>query len=149
MIKTIWRSEVANLYKGIDAQMVADEIADIGEAVTAEQIVDKAKDENTELHKCFTWDDEAAAEKYRIIEARQIVRHLVREELPDAKNDTPPLRVFYKTNNGEGYKHIERTIIKKEDEYQALLARAMMELRAFKAKYSMLEELREILDLIS
>ena len=65
------------------------------------------------------------------------------------KNDTPPLRVFYKTNNGEGYKHIERTIIKKEDEYQALFARAMMELRAFKAKYSMLEELREILDLIA
>jgi hypothetical protein len=149
MIKTIWRSEVASLYKGIDAQMVADEIANIGEAVTAEQIVDKAKDKNTELHKCFTWDDESAAEKYRIIEARQIVRHLVREELPDVKNDTPPLRVFYKTNNGEGYKHIERTIIKKEDEYQALLARAMMELRAFKAKYSMLEELREILDLIA
>lgn len=149
MIKTIWRSEVANLYKGIDAQTVADEIADIGESATAEQIVDKAKDENTELHKCFTWDDEAAAEKYRIIEARQIVRCLVREELPDAKNDMPPLRVFYKTNNGEGYKHIERTIIKKEDEYQALLARAMMELRAFKAKYSMLEELREILDLIA
>jgi hypothetical protein len=149
MIKTIWRSEVASLYKGIDAQMVADEIANIGEAVTAEQIVDKAKDKNTELHKCFTWDDESAAEKYRIIEARQIVRHLVREELPDVKNDTPPLRVFYKTNNGEGYKHIERTIIKREDEYQALLARAMMELRAFKAKYSMLEELREILDLIA
>lgn len=149
MIKTIWRSEVASLYKGIDAQMVADEIANIGEAVTAEQIVDKAKDKNTELHKCFTWDDESAAEKYRIIEARQIVRHLVREELPDVKNDTPPLRIFYKTNNGEGYKHIERTIIKREDEYQALLARAMMELRAFKAKYSMLEELREILDLIT
>lgn len=149
MIKTIWRSEVANLYKGIDAQTVADEIADIGEAATAEQIVNRAKDENTELHKCFTWDDEAAAEKYRIIEARQIVRHLVREELPDAKNDTPPLRVFYKTNNGEGYKHIERTILRKEDEYQALLARAMAELRAFKAKYSMLEELREILDLIA
>lgn len=149
MIKTVWRNEVAGMYKGIDAQAVADEIAGIGEAVTAEQIVDRAKDENTELHKCFTWDDEAAAEKYRIIEARQIVRHLVREELPDAKNDTPPLRVFYKTNNGEGYKHIERTIIKKEDEYQALLGRAMMELREFKAKYSMLEELREIFDLIA
>lgn len=149
MIKTIWRREVANLYKGIDAQTVADEISEIGEAVTAEQIVDRAKDETSELHKCFTWDNDVAAEKYRIIEARDIVRHLVREELPDAKEDTPPLRVFYKTNNGEGYKHIERTIIKKEDEYQALLARAMMELRAFKAKYSMLEELREILDLIA
>lgn len=149
MINTIWRKEVANMYKGIDAQTVADEISEIGEDVTAEQIVDKAKDENTELHKCFTWDNDIAAEKYRIIEARQIVRHLVREELPDAKNDTPPLRVFYKTNNGEGYKHIERTIIKKEDEYQALLARAMMELRAFKVKYSMLEELREIFELIA
>ena len=149
MIKTIWRSEVASLYKGIDAQTVADEIADIGEDVTAEQIVERAKDEGCELHKCFTWDNDVAAEKYRIIEARQIVRHLVREEVNADNEDRPPLRVFYKTDNSGGYKHIERTILRKEDEYQALLARAMAELRAFKAKYSMLEELREILDLIA
>ena len=93
MIKTIWRSEVANLYKGIDAQTVADEIADIGDDVTAEQIVERAKDEGCELHKCFTWDNDIAAEKYRIIEARQIVRHLVREELPSENEDRPPLRV--------------------------------------------------------
>ena len=92
MINTIWRKEVAYLYNGISAQTVADEISEIGENVTAEQIVDRAKDETSELHKCFTWDNDMAAEKYRLVEARNIMRYLVREELPDAKNDTPPLR---------------------------------------------------------
>ena len=148
MIKTIWRQEVAGLYKGIDAQTVAEEINGIGDNVTPKQIVDRARDESSELHKCFTWDDAIAAEKYRLTEARQIIRCLVKEKSPDDNKDAPPIRVFYKTDNGEGYKSTQ-FIIKREDEYQALLARAMDELRSFKRKYAMLEELHEIFDLIA
>ena len=146
MMRTVWRKEVEGLYKGVDPQKVADEIIEIGEDVTPEQLVERAKDESTELHKCFTWDDEEAAMKYRIIEARNVMRYLVREQAPD--DDRPPVRTFYKTDNGSGYKHLERTIMRNVDEYQSLLARAMRELQAFKAKYSMLEELQEIFDLI-
>ena len=49
-----------------DAQKCADEIMEICdelESATPQQILDKARDSNTELHKCFTWDDTEAAEK--------------------------------------------------------------------------------------
>ena len=64
--KAKWLDEFKSLYKGADAQLVADEIMSIGDAATPQQIVEKARDEATELHKCFTWDDRIAAEKYRL-----------------------------------------------------------------------------------
>ena len=133
-------------FKGVDANKVGDEIDSIGEEVTPEQIVEKARDENTELHKCFEWDDRIASEKYRVIQARTVVRMLViKEEEP--VTERPPIRVYYKTHSTEGYKPI-KIIMQKKDEYEAMLERAWAELRAFKAKYSMLAELEEIFNLI-
>ena len=133
-------------FKGVDANKVGDEIDSIGEEVTPEQIVEKARDENTELHKCFEWDVRIASEKYRVIQARTVVRMLViKEEEP--VTERPPIRVYYKTHSTEGYKPI-KIIMQKKDEYEAMLERAWAELRAFKAKYSMLAELEEIFNLI-
>lgn len=75
MTVATWRSGPC-VFKA-DAQKVADEISSIGLSVKPEEIVDKARDESTELHKCFEWDDTKAAERYRLHQARQIVCHLV------------------------------------------------------------------------
>lgn len=48
-----WR--VKGIYKA-DATKCAMEINDIGEEATAEQVLDKARSSDTELHKCFDWD---------------------------------------------------------------------------------------------
>lgn len=132
-----------------DAQKCMDEIFeichDIGSALPSD-ILDKAKDEETELHKCFTWDDSVAAEKYRLQEARKLVTLMVIKEDP-APVERPEIRVFYKTYDNSGYKPTE-LIFKQDDEYNELLKRAQRELRAFKAKYSMLREFDEIFALI-
>lgn len=129
--------------KKADAQSVAEEIMEIGEAATPEQIVERAKDPDSELHKLFTWDDTKAAANWRKYEARQIVCHLIIKET--VREDAPPARVFYVTDNG----YQQTTLIfQKTDEREALLKRAWGELRAFKAKYSMLQELADILALI-
>lgn len=65
------------LYKGVSAPKVYDEIAAIGDSATPEQIVEAARDESSELHKCFTWNDTEAADKWRKQEARQIRHFLV------------------------------------------------------------------------
>ena len=132
-----------------DPQKCADEILeicdDIGSA-TPKDILEKARDETTELHKCFTWDDSVAAERYRLEEARLVVRHLViKEEV--IPTDRPQIRLLQKTDSESGYKPIEM-ILHKEDEYKGLLKRAYEELRTFKRKYAMLKELQEIFDLI-
>ena len=129
-----------------DAQKCAEEIMAMGDCVTPDDVLEKARDEKTELHKCFEWDDTIAAEKFRKIQARDVIRFIVikEDEKPD---DRPEIRVFHITERGEGYKPIQY-IVKHENEYERLLANAWAELRAFKAKYACLEELREILDLI-
>ena len=148
MIQAKWKQGIGFFNKA-DAQKVAEELyamCDSLDSITSQEIVDRAKDESTELHKCFTWEDTKAANLWRLQEAGQIVRTLVIVE-PELPKERPEIRVFYKSGSSPGYKPTE-IIIKQEDEYKALLTRAWSELRAFKAKYSMLKELQDIFILI-
>ena len=143
MVQATWK--IPGFYKA-DANLVAEEIYAIGEEATPEQVLEKARDENSELHKCFEWDDSIAAEKYRLVQARQVLRFVVvRNEPPE--EEKPPIRVFFKPKGSAGYKPTE-IIIKQKDEYQALLEQAMIELQAFKAKYACLSELEELWEAI-
>lgn len=130
---------------------MANEIAEIGKSVTPQEILEKGRDPKTELHKCFEWDDSKAAEKYRIQQARAIVRCLVIKETDEPKSGKPEVRVFYKTSGNDGYKPTT-IIMQNRDEYVRLLERAYAELSAFKAKYRILTELDgvfEQIDLLS
>lgn len=142
----MWEPGYEFKFHGADAQKVYEEIKGIGPSATPEQIVDKGRDKNTELHLCFTWDDEEAAEKWRKEEARSITHHLRirREETEDNK---PMPRIFVKTTESEGYRSIE-FVVKNDDEYQQLLQRALGELLAFKKKYSILSDREELRNLI-
>jgi hypothetical protein len=60
-----------------DASKVGKEIASLGKEITAENVVRKARDDGSALHNCFEWDDSAAAEEYRLVQAREIMRSLV------------------------------------------------------------------------
>lgn len=145
MTVATWRSGPC-VFKA-DAQKVADEISSIGLSVKPEEIVDKARDESTELHKCFEWDDTKAAEKYRVYQARKIVCHLIVKEVDD-EQQKQEVRFFYKTDSQEGYKPVSY-IMRNEDEYQKLLDRALSELKAFQKKYSTLKELDGLFDAIN
>lgn len=143
MIVISWK--VKGLFKA-DAQKVSEEIAEIGETVEPSEIVEKARNESTELHKCFEWRDDIAAEKYRLHQARVMLGNLV-FKYKDEQVKQEPVRLMYKTAENEGYKSIN-LIMQKPDEYKALLDRAYSELRAFKNKFKMLQELKAIFDLI-
>ena len=69
--------KMADLYKGVDPYRVYDELAVLGDNVKPAEIVEAAKDEESELHKCFEWDDTKAAHKYRLTQARTLVLNLV------------------------------------------------------------------------
>ena len=143
-----WEPEYEFLFHGADAQRVYEEIVSIGPSATPEQIVGKGRDERTELHRCFTWDDREAAEKWRKEEARSITHHLRIRKAVDADEKEPAPRVFVKTENNVGYRSIE-FVVKNDDEYQQLLQRALGELLAFKKKYSILSERDELQSLIN
>lgn len=139
-----WKPGFASLHNA-NAQLVAQEILDIGESATPAQILEKARDTSTELHKCFEWDDTAAAEKYRLQQARQIVCHLViRETIQENK---PPIRFLYKPDGATGYQ-ATRMIVQNQDSYQNLLKSAMRDLESLRKKYHSLTELESVFDAI-
>lgn len=144
-IVATWRTP--GIFKA-DPQKVCDELKDLGDEFTPDEIVEKAKNSTTELHKCFEWDNDVAAEKYRLHQARMITSNLVFLKESDVEEEQPVLvRVYNKTEQTGGYKPPDR-VFTQADEYEKLLKRATAELHQFKVKYSMLKELDYILSLI-
>ena len=133
-------------FKG-KADVVAKEIEHLGTEVKPEQIVAYAEQNpDSELHKCFTWDDTKAAIKYRLHEARLIVCNL-KLVIADAKTEAKSFRLMFKNESTGGYKQTT-FILKQADEYEKLLDMAKSELYAFQKKYESLVELESIFELI-
>lgn len=130
-----------NLFKG-DAQKVADEIGN--RKVTPQEVLEIARNENTELHKCFEWDNDVAAEKYRLIQAQRIIINLVFSKTDNEQED---IRCFQITTEKNTYQPAQQFLVQ-QDEYQALLKRAKAELEAFRRRYASLTELEEVLKAI-
>ena len=129
-----------------DAQKCYDECQTLSE-VTPENVLDKARNKETELHKCFEWDNTVAGEKYRLIQARDIIRHFVIVTPEESKEEPIKVRSYQITTTRNVYQPT-KVFLQKPDEYSALLERAKNELEAFKQRYKMLTELEEIFDAI-
>ena len=126
-----------------DAEGVYNDLQNI-ESKTPQNVVDYAAEHpESELHKCFTWDDTKAANEWRKQEARQVMRLLVYED--DKEEEPTKVRVLQRGT--EEYLPVKK-IVQNNDEYTALLRRARLELKAFKERYKNIVELEEIFDLI-
>lgn len=125
-----------------DAQKCYEEIGDKG--ITPEEVLEKAMDENSELHKCFEWNDTVAAHKYRLLQARSVIRMLVKVT---EDKDEPPTRVLHISSETGVYQptvYFQRN----EDEYKILLNKAYAELQSFKQRYKSLSELEPVMEAI-
>ena len=142
----VWK--INGIYKA-DAEIVYSEIQSIGNQYTPQQIVDKARDSSTELHKLFEWDDSKAAESYRCIQAQNIIRMLVIQPEENAEESKIPLvRAIVSQNaSNHNYEPIQITV-RNDESYQRLLKTALKELDAFKTKYSKLPELESVIEAI-
>lgn len=139
----VWK--VKGFFKA-DAETVYKEITALGDSFSPEQIVEAAKDEKSELHKCFTWDDTVAAENWRKHQARVLVAQLV---VKTETSDSEPVsvRVIASTSSRNEYKPVVK-LLEVEQDYADLLARATRELQAVRNKYKTVTELREIFEAI-
>lgn len=143
MRKYSWKS----MGFGADAQKVGEELETI-ENITNKNVLDYAQENiNSELHKCFEWDDSIAGEKYRLIQATRIISGIsfVIQEEPIKKQ-----KVYYsiKTEEEEVRKFENiKDILENEDEYSALCKKAKQELERCTDNYNNLikkEDLKEI-----
>lgn len=142
MERICWSIE--GLHKG-DAQKCYDECQTLDE-ITPENVLEKAKNSKTELHKCFEWDDSVAGEKYRLIQARQIIQHFMIVS-PETDDSSVKVRSYQISTTRNVYLP-SRVIVQQPDEYKALLKRAKAELEAFKQRYKTLAELESLFEVI-
>ena len=157
-MKTVWKFE--NKYKA-NAEEAYAEIKSL-EVITPQNVVDLARNEDSVIHNDFEWDDSIAGEKFRCIQAKDMIRSfiLVKEEPktnPDDKNivyEIPELypvehlRALHTTSKPHEYAPVEY-FVENQDEYRILLNRAIAELEAFKRKYSMIAELEDVFNAIN
>ena len=134
---------VDGLYKE-DPEQVAQELEKISE-ITPDNVVEAAKNKESVLHNMFEWNDTIAGEKYRKIQARQIIGS-IRVEVVSTRSEEEPktVRAFVQTKMRTNYEPIE-TVVKDVDKYQLLLEKAYAELNRIREKYSTLEEIQELL----
>jgi hypothetical protein len=120
---------------------------DGGGIIMPEAVVAFATNPNTALHSAFEWDDTEAARKYRLQQARQLIRVIV-EVSP---HNTEPIRAFVALRSDRyedgGYRHMP-TLLKSRDGRKSILETALWELEAFQEKYKELKELAEVFSAI-
>lgn len=118
-----------------------------GGVLKPDAVVEAARPENSPLHSRFTWDDNEAANQYRLWQARQLIR--VSVELIDIGHKEPvEVRAFVsltpdREEEGGGYRRTVEVLSRAETRKQ-LLNDAVKELGEFEQKYKTLSELAEV-----
>lgn len=139
---------ITGFFAKADANKIGVELEKIEEnsELTPETVVDYARTHtNSELYKCFEWDDGIAAEKYRRHQASCVITNIKVEIIKENKKKTnKPIRAFVQTARLQNYEPIE-AIIKDVDKYQILLEKAYKELNGVKNKYTELTEIQDLL----
>lgn len=111
--------------------------------LSAKGLLDANRPEDAPLHNEFEWNDGVAAEKYREQQARHIINSLV-----IVREDSQPVRNYFKISEGNGNYTSLSVILESEDTKEALLNRAKKELLAFEMKYGTLEALAGVFNAI-
>lgn len=140
LMKIEWKGTA---FKG-NAELCYREIQTLGEDYTPDDILNLARNESTELHKCFDWDDASAAEKWRKHTARLICCSLsviVEKE----EHDPVTYRIIQHNNEKKAYAPVTLTV-RNDDEYARLIKQAKAELAAFRLRYKSIVELETVID---
>lgn len=119
--------------------------AEHGGVLMPADVVESARPKNSPLHSRFTWDDNEAAEKYRLWQARQLIAVTVSYIGPE-REGAERMRVFVSLTSDRvdgGYREVEAVMID-PGQREIMMADALEEMERFQKKYADLQELAEV-----
>jgi hypothetical protein len=117
--------------------------------LTKEAVVEDARPVNSPLHSIFEWDDTVAAEKFRLDQARFLIKSITVVVNREQKS---PVRAFVNVKEKEDTKKAYTSIsdAMSDPKLRAqVLDRAFAELESWKNRYRHLEEFADIIDAIN
>lgn len=112
-----------------------------------EDVVEAARPAQSPLHGNFTWDDAVAGDRYRLWEARQLIRTTI--QYIEVNGEERACRVFCsltpdRTEKGGGYREMT-VVLANRAQVEQLLADAYREMVFFQRKYGHLQELAAVI----
>ena len=155
-MKFQWKPHARKLRK-LDVQAVGDELEQLreknGGRLTPADVVEAARRRRSAMHKAFTWNNDAAADAYRLVEAQHLLRSIeVRVTVETPGKPTKVLTRLYVHNEPTekdllddpdaepAYTSIQ-TVLTDADATKQLLAKARRDIQIYKRKYVILRTL--------
>lgn len=116
--------------------------------LTPKSVLDAARAENSFIHDEFEWDNDVAAEKYRLKQAQNMilnVRVIVRETTDQEMRNEWKERGFVCTPGGKSVYVTLQSALNNDEWHKHLMKQAKDEMESFIAKYRRLDELSEVI----
>jgi len=83
-------------------QAILQEIYEERGRLTARDVLEEARDPGHPLHARFEWDDSIAAERYRLEQARQLIREIKVTFIPRGATEVQSVRAYHSVADPEG-----------------------------------------------
>jgi hypothetical protein len=140
---------------GIDPQAAGERLEAIRKRhnghLLPKYVVDDARKPSSPLHDAFTWDDTEAADQYRLVQARYLIRHIVvviSEKNEPERTIRALVSIRGEDDNGStSYVAIDDAMRSKNLRAQ-VLQKAYDELIAWAERYRRLQEFAAVIEVI-
>lgn len=135
----------------IGAQIAAERLKKIkaqsGE-LTPRAVVDDASSPRSPLHPCFEWNDEKAADNYRLSQARKLIGSIVVAEIDDMPINLETRAFVHVTvDSGARYEAIEVAMADSSMRNE-VIEKAKREIKLWRARYAAYEEFADLVNRI-
>jgi hypothetical protein len=130
----------------IGAQIAAERLHKIRDKhgeLTPRVVVDDAASPRSPLHPCFEWDDEKAADNYRLVQARKLMGSIVVAEYADAPIADETRAFVHLSIETNQYVPIE-VAMTNENMRAEVLAKAAREIKLWRARYAAYSEFAQL-----
>lgn len=121
--------------------------------LSAREVVEAARDNASPLHDEFEWDDDMAAEQYRLAQAGMLIRRVkltIIKMHPKTKKVTAEITRQFQANPSpqsgsreRGFDTIEE-MLSDASKREALLAMVVKEMQSYRRRYAQLSELADV-----
>lgn len=131
----------------VDAQLAGQEMERLrtmrNGRLEPKDLVEHSRDPAAPLHPAFEWDNDTAAEAYRIEQARYLIRSIEVVVLPEP--EATPVRAFVSVRRDDDRSYTSVThAMTDPDLRQQVLDNALRELEAWRRRYAELVELANV-----
>jgi hypothetical protein len=131
----------------LDAQLAGEELERIrvrqNGRIESEDVVREAREESSPLHPAFDWNDVSAAEKYRIEQAKYLIRSI--EVVIDRGEESTPIRAFVSVKRDEDRSYTSTVHALSDPALRAqVVEQAFRELEAWRRRHAELIEFARV-----